>query len=237
METTTRDVAAPIENGDEAPPVVPPHLLAEIEGLYVAWRPEDPDAAFATLPAELDRPEDPVVSMFQGTQRDAHTSWGGRVSIAHAEIEVAGRDALDEASRGRWWVLYLNGDPWYLAGAEALGVPGAEAGRTDIVVDGDRLIATSYRGDAPIVQTTARIGSETRGPAGGQLRYLVPGEGFPSILVPYACPAYPFELLDIEFLDPSDASWALRPRRPIEVAWSVYSPRFCYAFGAPTPLP
>ena len=131
----------------------------------------------------------------------------------------------------------MNGDPWYLAGARALGVPGADSGRTDIVVDDDRLIATTYRDDNPIVQTTARVGSESMGPAGGQFRYLVPGEGLPSILVPYACAAYPFELLDVEFLDHSDPSWALRPRRPIEVAWSVYSPRFSYAFGAPLPLP
>lgn len=236
MKPSTASEAPSIE-ADETPTVVPPHLLAEVHGLYAAWRPEDPDAAYSALPDGLDRSADPVVSMFQGSQVDAHTSWGGTVSIAHAEIEVAGRDALDGASRGRWWALYVNGDPWYLAGAEALGVPGAEAGRTDMVIDGDRLIATTYRGDAPIVQVTARVGSASMGPAGGQLRYLIPGEGFPSILVPFACPAYPFELLDVEFLDHSDPSWALRPRRPIEVAWSVYSPRFSYAFGAPTPLP
>jgi hypothetical protein len=233
---TTND-ATTADEPDEAPAVVPPHLLAEIQGLYAAWVPEDPDAAYAALPEGLDRPVDPVVSMFQGAQAGAHTSWGGTVSITHAEVEVSGRDAPDGASRGRWWALYVNGDPWYLAGARALGVPGADEGRVDMVGDGDRLIATTYRGESPIVQTVARVGSMTMGPAGGQFRYLIPGEGFPSILVPYACPTYPFELLDVEFLDHSDPSWALRPRRPIEVAWCVYSPRFTYAFGAPTPLP
>lgn len=234
MATTERGAEA--SSAEEAT-VVPPHLLAEAPGLYVAWRPEDPGAAYATLPSGLTRPEDPVVSLAQFAQTGAHTSWGRRVSITHAEVEVDHHETLDGKMRGRWWVLYVNEDPWYLAGAQMLGVPDAEAGRTELVVDGDRLTATTFRGETAIVRTTARVGPAPAGAAGGQLRYLIPGEGLPSILVPWACEAYPFELLDVEFLDPSDPSYALRPARLIEVAWSVYSPRFCYAFSAPTPLP
>lgn len=225
------------DTGAGAATPVPPHLLAECLGLYVAWRPEDPDAAYAALPDDLSRPDDPVISMFQGAQRGAHTSWGGTVTITHAELEVAGRDALDGRSRGRWWALYLNSDPWYLEGARMLGVPGAEEGRTDIIVDRDTLTVTTFRGETPIVATTARVGTSPSGPAGGQLRYLIPGEGRPSILVPWACESHPIEVVDIELLDPSDPSWALRPRRPLEIVWGVHSPRFCYAFSGPTPLP
>jgi hypothetical protein len=232
----TTETSGTSEQGIPSASPMPPHLLSECDALYVAWRPEDPDAAYECLPEGLERPEDPVVSLFQGAQRGAHTSWGGVTSISHAELELPGNDALDGRSRGRWWALYLNGDPWYLAGAQMLGVPGAQEGRTEMLHEEAQLTATTFRGEMPIVRTTAEIGGEPSGPIGGQFRYLIPGEGFPSILVPYACESHSIRVLDIEFLDRGDPAWALRPGRPLEIAWSVYSPRFCYAFSAPVSL-
>jgi hypothetical protein len=216
---------------------VPPHAIAEIHGLYTAWVPEDRDAVARLVPPGLDPAPDRVVSLFQGAQEGAYTSWGGLVTITHAEVEVEGKDSLDGRLRGRWWVLYLNSDPFYLAGAKLIGVPGATEGRTEIALRGDRLTATTFAGETPIIRTTAEVGAEPVAPFGVQMRYLVPGEGFPSVLVPVAAPAYDVKVLDIEFLDPSHPSYAFRPMKPLEIAWSLYSPRIAYAFSAPTPVP
>lgn len=216
---------------------IPPHIIAEIHGIYSAWVPEDPDAVAGLVPPGLKPAGDRVVSLFQGAQSDAYTSWGGRVSITHAEVELDGKDTLDGRLRGRWWALYLNSDPFYLAGAKLLGVPSAREGRTEIAHEGDVLTVTTYEDERPLIRTTARVGSEPAGPFGVQARYLIPGDGFPSILVPVAAPAYAVEVIGIEFLDPDHPSYALRPAEPLQTAWTLYSPRLSYAFSGPTVVP
>jgi hypothetical protein len=46
-------------------------------------------------------------------------------------------------------------------------------------------------------------------------------------------PVAPFEVLSLEFLEPSHSSYALRPKEPLEVTWGFYAPRasFCYPGG------
>jgi hypothetical protein len=226
---------APAPNVAGSP--LPPHIVAEIHGIYMAWVPEDRDAVSHLVPAGLEPALDRVVSLFQGAQSGAYTSWGGLGTITHAEVELDGKDALDGRLRGRWWALYLNSDPFYLAGARMLGVPGAREGRTEMVLDGDRLTATTFEDDRAILRTTAHVGAEPVGPFGVQARYLIPGDGFPSILVPVAAPAYEVTVGDVEFLDPSHPSYALRPAKPLQFAWTIYSPRLSYAFSAPTAIP
>lgn len=233
--TKTATTGAPAPETAGSP--LPPHIIAEIHGIYSAWVPHDPDAAGSLVPQGLTPAADPVVSLFQGAQSDAYTSWGGRVSITHAEVELEGRDTLDGRLRGRWWALYLNSDPFYLAGAKMLGVPGARDGRTEVARDGDVLTATTFEDDRAIIRTTARVGAEPVGPFGVQARYLIPGDGFPSILVPVAAPAHEVEVLGIEFLDPEHPSHALRPADPLRMAWVLYSPRLSYAFSGPTMVP
>jgi hypothetical protein len=216
---------------------VPPHIIGEIHGIYCAWVPEDPDAVARLVPPGLTPAPDHVVSLFQGAQIAAYTSWGGLVTITHAEVELEGRDSLDGRVRGRWWGLYLNSDPFYLEGAKILGVPGAKEGRTEITLDGDLLSATTFDGDTAIIRTSARVGAQPVGPLGMQMRYIIPGEDFPSILVPVAAPAYEVTVSDIEFLDPSHPSYALRPAKPLRLAWTMYSPRLNYAFSAPITIP
>jgi len=233
MSTATTQQAAPQMVGSPSPP----HIIAEIHGIYCAWVPEDPDAVARLVPAGLTPAEDRVVSLFQGAQAGAYTSWGGRVTITHAEVELEGRDSLDGRLRGRWWGLYLNSEPFYLAGARMLGVPGAKEGRTEVALDGDRLVATTFDDDTAIIRTSARVGAEPVGPFGAQARYLIPGEGFPSILVPVAAPAYEVAVEDVEFLEPSHPSHALRPLKPLRLAWALYSPRLSYAFSPPMAIP
>jgi hypothetical protein len=213
---------------------VPPHIIAEIHGIYSAWVPADPGAVGDLVPAGLTAAEDRVVSLFQGAQDLATTSWGGRVSITHAEVELSGADTLDGRLRGRWWVLYLNSDPFYLAGAHMLGIPGAREGRTEVALDGEVLTATTFDGETAIIRTTAHVGTRPAGPFGVQARYLIPGDGFPSILVPVAAPAHAVEVRSIEFLEPGHPSYVLRPAEPLRIAWSLYSPRLSYAFSGPT---
>lgn len=216
---------------------VPPHIIAEIHGIYAAWVPKDRDAVAGVVPPGLTAADDRVVSLFQGAQSDAYTSWGGRVTITHAEVELEGKDTLDGRLRGRWWALYLNSDPFYLAGAKMLGVPGAREGRTEIAHEDDVLTATTFEDEQAVIRTTARVGTKPVGPFGVQARYLIPGEGFPSILVPVAAPAYEIEVLGIEFLDANHPSYALRPAEPLQIAWMLYSPRLSYAFSGPTMIP
>ena len=237
MSTKEKAGAAGGAAPDVAGSPVPPHIIAEIHGIYTAWVAEDRDAVSRLVPQGLEPAPDGVVSLFQGAQTDPYTSWGGLVTISHAEVELQGRDALDGRLRGRWWALYLNSDPFYLAGAKMIGVPGASEGRTEIALDGDLLTATTFEDDVPIIRTTARVGSEPVGPFGAQARYLVPGDGFPSILVPIAAPAYAATVQEVEFLETSHRSYALRPARPLQTAWTFYSPRASYGFSAPTPIP
>ena len=60
--------------------------------------------------------------------------------------------------RGRWWTLYLNSNSVMRDYAAMRGVPAAP-GRTTLDLDGDRLTATTYAGDRPIIRSTARVGS------------------------------------------------------------------------------
>ena len=237
MSTKEKAGAAGATAPDVAGSPLPPHIIAEIHGIYMAWVAEDREAVARLVPQGLEPAPDGVVSLFQGAQAGAYTSWGGLVTITHAEVELQGRDALDGRLRGRWWALYLNSDPFYLAGAKMLGVPGAAEGRTELALDGDLLTATTFEDGRGIIRTTARVGAEPVGPFGVQARYLVPGEGFPSILVPVAAPAYAVTVQDVQFLEPSHPSYALRPAKPLQLAWTIYSPRLSYAFSAPTPIP
>jgi hypothetical protein len=118
-----------------------------------------------------------------------------------------------------------------------LGVPGAREGRTEVSRDGDRLTATTFDGGRAIIRTTARVGSEPVGAFGVQARYLIPGEGFPSILVPVAASAFAVDDIEVAFLDEAHPSYALRPAAPLRLSWALYSPRISYAFSGATLVP
>jgi hypothetical protein len=119
----------------------------------------------------------------------------------------------------------------------ARGVP-ATAGSTTLEIDGDRLVATSQSEGTPLIRTTVRVGSPAGVAARGQLRYITDvGGKLVTGVYPYVAePVDPFEVLSLEFLEPSHSSYALRPKEPLEVTWGFYAPRasFCYPGGEET---
>ncbi len=218
----------------------PPQLIVGARMVYLVWVPADPAAAGALVPDELTAAEGAPVYINQYVVDDAAQTSNaaspegfGAYSLTYLGVELAGLDTED-GQPGRWWTHYLNSSPNMIRYAAEHGVP-AGAGRTALELDGGTLVATTFVDDAPIIRTTARveIGSPVR--ANGQLRYLTRvGGQLMSGRYPFVADlAETFEITAVEFLDQAHATYALRPREPLEVTFGFYSPSisFCYPGG------
>ena len=211
-----------------------PQLIVNSRMLYFCWVPEDPPAAAALLPEGLSPAENQAIFINQYVvDSDDQTSHFGAYSLTYAGLDLAGLD-LEDGTPGRWWTLYLNSNPMMRDYAAMRGVPAAP-GRTTLDLDGDRLTATTYAGDRPIIRSTARVGSGIAETARGHLRYITAVDGrLTSGNYAYVGEiADGFELLSLEFLAPDHSCNVLRPASPLEVTFGFYGPRvsFCYPGG------
>ena len=211
-----------------------PQLIVNSRMLYFCWVPEDPAAAAALLPAGLAPAANQAIFINQYVvDSDDQTSHFGAYSLTYAGLDLAGLD-LEDGTPGRWWTHYLNSNPVMRDYAALRGVP-AVPGRTTLALDGNRLTATTFTGDRPIIRSTTRVGAGIAETARGHLRYVTTVDGrLMSGNYAYVGEiANGFELLSLEFLAPDHSCHALRPRTPLEVTFGFYAPRasFCYPGG------
>ena len=96
-------------------------------------------------------------------------AWRFRGLLAYdLGTDLEGLDA-QPGTPGRWWTHYFNSSTNMIDYAKKRGVP-AGAGETALDFSGDRLIATTILGGAPVIRTTCtvKVGAGQR--ASGQLR-------------------------------------------------------------------
>ncbi|MEV1330469.1 hypothetical protein AB0J20_12940 [Micromonospora costi] len=212
--------------------IVAPQLVVNSRMIYFGWLPADPEAVAALVPDGLEPAPNRQVFMNQYVvDDDGQTSGFGAYSLTYIGPDLAGVDAPDGVTPGRWWTHYLNSSPAVRAYAAARGVPAA-AGTTTIDVRGHRLVATTEADGVPVIRTTARVGRTGDAVNRGQLRYLTRLDGrllsgnYPFV----AEPVDPFEVESLEFLEPDHPVYALRPAEPLQVVWGFYSPRSSFAY-------
>jgi hypothetical protein len=211
-----------------------PQLIVNSRMLYFCWVPEDPAAAAALLPDGLTPAENQAIFINQYVvDGDEQTSHFGAYSLTYAGLDLAGLD-LEDGTPGRWWTHYLNSNPVMRDYAAKRGVP-AVPGRTALTLEGDRLTATTFADDRPVIRSVARVGAGIADTARGHLRYITAVDGrLMSGNYAYVGElADGFELLSLEFPAPDHSCHALRPKSPLEVTFGFYAPRssFCYPGG------
>ncbi|MBW4604248.1 MAG: hypothetical protein KME29_32950 [Calothrix sp. FI2-JRJ7] len=218
--------------------LVPPQLVINSRMLYFGWVPEYPDAVKALVPKALQPKDNGAVFMNQYVVDTAEqTSGFGAYSLTYIGADLKDLDAPDGVTPGRWWTHYFNSSESMGAYVKESGVP-FSIGETNITLDGDNLIATTFSDSTPIIRTTARVGNTINNIARGQLRYLSAlNDTFISGIYPFISETVaPWEILNLEFLEPTHSVYALRPKKPLEIIWGFYSPRasFCYPGGQVT---
>ncbi|GAB2961864.1 hypothetical protein GCM10027280_58390 [Micromonospora polyrhachis] len=212
--------------------LVAPQLVVNSRMLYFGWLPADPAAVAALVPAGLVPMANHQVFMNQYVVDDAgQTSGFGAYSLTYLGPDLAGVDAPDGVTPGRWWTHYFNSSPVVRDYAAARGVP-VSVGTTRIKAKGDRLVAVTEVAGTPLIRTVARVGRTGHAVNRGQLRYLTELDGqkisgnYPFV----AEPVDPFEIESVEFLAPDHPVYALRPANPLEITWGFYSPRSSFAY-------
>jgi hypothetical protein len=212
--------------------LVGPQLVVNSRMLYFGWLPADLDAVAALVPEGVTPSENRLVFLCQYVVDDPmQTSGFGAYSLTHLGVEVAGFDAPDGVTPGRWWTHYFNSSPAVRRYAEALGTP-ATVGSTTIKIRRHTLVATTEADGVPLIRTTVRIGRTGNTVYAGQLRYVTELDGRRlSGVYPYVAePVEPFEIESVEFLAPGHSCYPLRPANPLEIAWGFYSPRASFAY-------
>lgn len=214
------------------PEIVAPQLVVNSRMIYFGWLPADPDAVTALVPKGLKPAANRQVFMNQYVVDDAgQTSGFGAYSLTYLGPDLAGLDAPDGVTPGRWWTHYLNSSPVVREYAAQRGAP-ASVGSTTIEVKGRRLVATTEADGVPVIRTTARVGRTGDAINRGQLRYItdVDGQRLSGIYPFVAEPVDPFEIETLEFLEPEHSTYALRPANPLEITWGFYAPRSSFAY-------
>ena len=217
-----------------------PQLITDARMLYLVWKPADPDAAAALVPAGLTPTDGSLCYMNQYVVDDESqiSSAGepdsfGSYELTYLGVDLAGLDT-EAGVPARWWTHYMNSSEAMNRYAAAHGVPVA-AGRTELGLDGRTLTATTISGGTPVIRTRCDVvvGDPARGT--GQLRYITRVDGeLVSGRYPFVADfAAEFEVVSLEFLDSSHPTWDLRPADPLEVTFGFYSPAisFCYPGG------
>jgi len=219
----------------------PPQLIVGARVLYVVWLPEDPEAAAALVPDELEPAPGAPVFLNQYVVDDAGQTSGaaspdgfGAYSLTYLGIDLAGLDTED-GTPGRWWTHYFDSSENMIRYAAAHGVP-AGSGETHLELEGSRLVATTLLDGVLAIRTTARVELGNQAHVTGQLRYLTRVDGeLVSGRYPFVMDAAEtFEVESVEFLGGGPESLrALRPADPLQVTFGFYSPSisFCYPGG------
>jgi hypothetical protein len=218
-----------------------PQLIVGARMLYLVWLPEDPAAAAALVPDELQAAPGAPVFMNQYVVDDAGQTSNaasdesfGAYSLTYLGVDLAGLDTED-GTPGRWWTHYFDSSENMIRYAAAHGVP-AESGETQLELEAGLLVATTALDGESAIRTTARVELGTPGLGTGQLRYLTRVDGeLVSGRYPFVMDtAETFEVERVEFLGAGPESLqALRPAEPLQVTFGFYSPSisFCYPGG------
>ncbi|MGD9697276.1 MAG: hypothetical protein AB7V42_16635 [Thermoleophilia bacterium] len=212
-----------------------PQMVLNSRMLYFGWIPADPDAVAALVPDGLTPAESRAVFMNQyAVDSENQTSNFAPYSLTYIGPDLAGADAPDGVTPGRWWTGYFNSNADMREYAVERGVP-ATPGSTTLDLDDGTLVVTTTADDTPIIRTTVKVGAPGDVVARGQLRYFTKVEqDLVSGYYPYVATLFdPFEVVSLEFLEPSHPVYALRPADPLQIVWGFYSEdaSFCYPGG------
>lgn len=213
-----------------------PQMVINSRMLYFGWIPEDPSAVKFLVPNRFTPNYRGAVFMNQYVvDTDEQTSGFGAYSLTYLGADLQNLDAPGGINPGRWWTHYFNSSSRVIEYVLERGVP-ATPGRTTLTLNGDTLIATTESNGVPIIRTTAKVGNTIAGVARGQLRYITkkPYGSYTSGVYPYIAETVtPWEIVSLEFLQPSHPVYALRPKQPLEITFGFYAPRssFCYPGG------
>jgi hypothetical protein len=213
-----------------------PQLIVGARMLYLVWLPEDPPAAAALVPDELQAAPAAPVFLNQyvvddaGQTSSAASDGGfGAYSLTYLGVELAGLDTED-GTPGRWWTHYFDSSVNMIRYAAAHGIP-AGGGKTELDLQGGRLVATTVLDGEPAIRTTTRVELGTPGQVTGQLRYITRVDGelvsgrYPFVMDAAAT----FDVESVEFLGGGPESLqALRPADPLRVTFGFYSPSISF---------
>lgn len=214
--------------------LVAPQLVLHSRMIYTNWIPADPDACARLLPPALKPAQNHAVYMNQYVVDSAEQTTGfGAYSLTYLGLDVADYLAPDGVTPARFFTHYFNSSERMRAYVKERGVP-ATPGSTTVEYDGGVVTATTYVDGAPIIRTRANAGNNADTVVSGHLRYITRvGNHLVSGLYPYIGElATPFEVISIEFLEPSHPVYALRPKSPLEVvpAACFYAPRDSFVY-------
>jgi hypothetical protein len=212
-----------------------PQLVTNSRMLYFTWVPADPDAVRALVPSSLQLAENNQCFMNQYVVDSTdQTSGFEAYSLTYCGADLAGQDTPDGAVPGRWWTHYFNSNADMRAYAAQRGVP-AGVGETTLEITDGVLTATTSADGTPVIRTTVTVGDKIAVVGRGQLRYITDVDGtLTSGLYPFVAGlVQPWEVTNLEFLEPDHPVSALRPADPLQVTWGFYSPNasFCYPGG------
>lgn len=215
--------------------LVPPQLVIDSRMLYFGWIPEDKAAVRALLPAEFQPQENSQVFMNQYVvDDDNQTSHFGAYSLTYIGVDIQGLD-VNPLVPARWWTHYWTSSEGMGQYAAATGAPATPGGTTTLEQDGNRLVATTFLDGAPLIRTTAKVGSPTGDYVRSHLRYITrQGAGFSTGRYPaIGQMTADLELQSLEFLDKNHPVYDLRPASPLSSPWGFYFPKasFCYPGG------
>lgn len=212
--------------------LVAPQLVVNSRMIYFGWVPADPDAVSALVPDGLKPMANRQVFMNQYVvDRPEQISGFGAYSLTYIGPDLEDAYAPDGVTPGRWWTHYFNSSAVVREYAAARGAPGT-SGRTTIEVKGRTLVATTESDGVPVIRTTAQVGHTGTAVNRGQLRYIteIGGQRLSGIYPFVAEPVDPFEVVSLEFLEPSHSVYALRPADPLQIVWGFYSPRSSFTY-------
>lgn len=214
--------------------LVAPQLVIHSRMLYTSWIPADPDACARLLPRPLKPAKNHAIYMNQYVVDSATQTTGfGAYSLTYLGLDVAEYLAPDGVTPARFFTHYFNSSEVVREYAKERGVPASPGSTTLELADGIVTATTSIDG-TPVIRSRAKVGSNTDTIVAGHLRYLTKvGRRLMSGLYPYIGElATPFEVLSIEFLEPSHPVYALRPKSPLEVVAGscFYAPRDSFVY-------
>jgi len=216
----------------------PPQLVTNARMLYFCWVPADPFGAASMLPEGLEPAHNQAIFINQYVvDSDAYTSHFGAYSLTYMGLDLDGLD-IDENTPGRYWTHYFNSNERMRVYAKDKGIP-ALSGKTDLQIKNSILVATTYsENGVAIIRSTVKISNKISDQVRGHLRYITLHDGqLESGRYAYVGSIdSSFEILSLEFLEPSHSCYKLRPADPLKVTFGFYSPSssFCYPGGIET---
>lgn len=211
-----------------------PQMVLNSRMLYTSWIPADPQAAARLLPPALEPAANNAIYMNQYVVDSAEQTTGfGAYSLTYLGLDVAGHPAPGGATPGRFFTHYFNSSEVVRNYARERGVP-ATPGSTTLEVAGGIVTATTFVDGNPIIRSRVAVSDAADVVAAGHLRYITKvKDRLVSGNYPFVGElANQFQVLSIEFLDPTHPVYALRPASPLQVvaASSFYAPKDSFVY-------